>query len=160
MLIEFLQVCVCVINSTTLDHICVQNNAPFICLTGYTGSWRIQWEVSEAVEDMGLATAFVFVSSLPDHMCSCVFLVPAWTGDGAAHIVSSLSNISSTVSTQDSQQSSSYRWLHFSLNYNNNVTNQLFFCFPSRIWLLRKMLIFIFSRRTEKNSKICFPIYA
>ena len=71
--------------------------------TGYTDSRRLQREESEAVEDMGLATAHVLVSSLRDHMCSCVFLLPARTDDGAAHTGSSLHSISITVSVQVSQ---------------------------------------------------------
>lgn len=49
---------------------------------------------------MGWATASILVSSLPDHMCSRVFLVPAGTVNATAHIVSFPTNLSIIVSAQ------------------------------------------------------------
>ena len=52
---------------------------------------------------MGRTADSVLVSPLPDHMCSCVFLVPARTDDGTAHTVSSLPTSSFIVSVQHCQ---------------------------------------------------------
>lgn len=96
---------------------------------------------------MGRATAPVLVSSLLDDMYSCVFLVPARTVNGTAHIVSSLRDISLIVSIQ-------HNLSHFL--FAGKIKNNHYFIFLFRVWLLRKMLFVIFSRRTEKNSKVFF----
>lgn len=100
---------------------------------------------------MGRATSFLLFSSLPDHKCSCVFVVPARTADGTAHIGSSLYSISITVSIQSNSAFSLSQVKQLILFF---FTLKCFFGFPFRVWLLRKMLIVLFSRRTEKNSKI------
>lgn len=122
-------------------------------LPGHTDSWWIQWEVPKAVEDMGWKTSSVLFPCVPDHKLHCVFLVPAGTVHGAAYIVSSLHNIPIIVSVQDGNSG-------FILNVTTVWLMTLsFFLLPWRVWLLRKLLIIIFTRRTERNSKIIFALY-
>lgn len=116
-----------------------------ISLPGHTGSWGIQREVSKAAEDMGRAAASVLVPSLPVHMRTRVFLVPAWAVYQATRVVSRLPDISIIVSAQGHRRA-------FCLNA---TARQLIVIIPLsfRVWSLRKMLIIIFSLITEKNSK-------
>lgn len=119
-----------------------------ISLPGHTGSWGIQGEVSKAAEDMGRAAASVLVPSLPVHMHTRIFLVPAWTVYQETHVVSRLPDISNFVSAQGHRRA-------FCLNA---TARRLIVIIPLsfRVWSLRKMLIIIFSLITEKNSKAFF----
>lgn len=114
-------------------------------LTGHSGSWGVQREVSEASEDMGRPAASVLVPSLPVHLCTRVFLVHASAVCQATRLVSRLPNISSFVSI--------WGWL---TSRPNATAMQVWPFFLFRVWLLRKMLIMIFSLITEKNSKDVF----
>lgn len=81
-----------------------------IDFSGYTDSWRIQWEESKAAEGLAGAAASLLVSPLPDHMCGRVLLVPARAADGEANSVSSLPDISAIVSVPDDDRSR-LQWL-------------------------------------------------
>lgn len=73
----------------------------FIFFKEHPDPWRLQCEVSKAAEDMGGTAASLVVSALLDYLRRRVFLVPAWTDDGTAHIVSSVRNFPTFVSIKD-----------------------------------------------------------
>lgn len=118
------------------------------CITGHPGSWGVQREVPEASEDMGRPAASLLVPSLPLHVCTCVLLVHASAAGQASRLVSRLPSISTSVSVRGlaphpAPMQPQHKFDPFTL-------------FSFRVWLLRKMLIMIFSLITEKNSKDVF----
>lgn len=128
-------------------HVCWYDIG-LISLPGHTGSWGIQREVSEAAEDLGRPATSLLVPSLPVHMRTRVFLLPAWTVYQATRVVSRLPDISIFVSARGRRHA-------FCLNA---TASWLIVVIPLsfRVWSLRKMLIIIFSLITEKNSKAFF----
>lgn len=142
--LAFWRVWVCLDEEGELNSCLMMWHLMLCSLTGHPSSWGVPREVPEALEDMGWPAASVLVPSLPVHMCTRVFLVHASAVCQATRLVPGFPIISFVVSTQgwltSCPNATAMQVWHFSL-------------FSSRVWLLRKMLIMIFSLITEKNSK-------
>lgn len=99
------------------------------------------------------------MSAVPNRLHSCLPVVPSRTNDGPPYIVTPLFSISNIVSITLLVFELKWRSLPLlAIIHMVKLLNPFVVVLFHRIWFLRKMLIVLFSRRTEKNSKMLLLI--